>query len=82
MKVIDFVRDRDKLAYFNRYRCGIFYYRISIMNNFTMDTCTYEFPIPVEDLGEATLNHEEKAILLMRYIRKAIDDKTMVKVHE
>ena len=28
------------------------------------------FPIPIEDAGSATFNAEEKAILLMRYIRK------------
>ncbi len=28
------------------------------------------FPVPVEDAGSATFNAEEKALLLMRYIRK------------
>ena len=30
----------------------------------------FQFPIPVDDAGSATFNAEEKAILLMRYIRK------------
>ncbi len=30
----------------------------------------FQFPVPVEDAGSATFNSEEKAILLMRYIRK------------
>ena len=30
----------------------------------------FQFPVPVGDAGSATFNHEEKAILLMRYIRK------------
>jgi len=30
----------------------------------------FQFPVPVEDAGSATFNAEEKAILLMRYIRK------------
>lgn len=35
---------------------------------------TYQFPIPIEDLaGSVTLNCEEKAVTLMRYIRKALD---------
>ena len=34
----------------------------------------YEFPIPIADLGEATVSRTEKAITLMRYIRKAISD--------
>ena len=28
------------------------------------------FPVPVSDLGNATLNYQEKALLLMRYMRK------------
>jgi hypothetical protein len=39
----------------------------------------YMFPIPLEDLGDATINATEKSIFLMRYIRKAIDDKTLVR---
>ena len=30
----------------------------------------FQFPVPIEDAGSATFNAEEKAILLMRYIRK------------
>lgn len=30
------------------------------------------FPVPISDAGSATINSEEKAILLMRYIRKHI----------
>jgi hypothetical protein len=33
----------------------------------------FQFPIPIEDAGSATFNAEEKAILLMRYIRKHIE---------
>lgn len=32
----------------------------------------FQFPIPIDDAGSATFNAEEKAILLMRYIRKHI----------
>ena len=32
----------------------------------------FQFPIPIDDAGSATFNSEEKAILLMRYIRKHI----------
>lgn len=31
------------------------------------------FPVPVEDIGEATFLNEDKALLFMRYIRKHID---------
>lgn len=40
----------------------------------------YSFPVPLEDVQDATLNGTEKAILLMRYIRKAFKDGTFVKV--
>ena len=30
----------------------------------------FQFPVPVDDAGSATFNAEEKAIILMRYIRK------------
>ena len=33
----------------------------------------FRFPIPIDDAGSATLNQEEKAILLMRYIRKHLE---------
>ena len=32
-----------------------------------------------EDVGDATFLNEDKAIIMMRYIRKAIDDGTFVK---
>lgn len=65
----------------------MFYFRIADTNTIHMwqgkveeqKVQYYLFPIPVEDLGDATLNNIEKSIFLMRYIRKAIDDGTMVK---
>jgi len=36
--------------------------------------CGFEFPVPIEDLGNATINNEEKALMLMRYIRKHIKE--------
>lgn len=37
------------------------------------------FPVPVSDIGNATFNAEDKALLFMRYIRKhreLLDEKT------
>ncbi len=31
------------------------------------------FPVPVSDVGDGTFNAEEKAMLMMRYIRKQIE---------
>ena len=72
LEVTKFVRP-GKLAYFDFFRAGIFYYRI--LNEQTW----YNFCIPLEDLGSATLNTEEKAITLMRWIRKSMEDGTFIK---
>lgn len=40
----------------------------------------YTFPVPLDDIGTATLLSEDKAITFMRWIRKAIEDKTLVKI--
>lgn len=37
------------------------------------------FPVGLEDIGEASLFAEMKAITRMRYIRTALEDKTFVK---
>ena len=37
----------------------------------TLETTDFElFPVPIEDLGTATVRLNEKALLLMRYMRK------------
>jgi len=35
--------------------------------------CGFVFPVPVSDIGDGVFNATEKAMLLMRYIRKQID---------
>ncbi len=39
---------------------------------------TYIFPVPLEDVGDATFNATEKALLFMRYIRKAQEEGSFV----
>lgn len=34
----------------------------------------FKFPVPIKDIGSATFNSEEKALLLMRYMRKYMQD--------
>lgn len=46
------------------------YYRDRALHYETEDG--FLFPVPVDDAGSATFNAEEKAILLMRYIRKHV----------
>lgn len=35
--------------------------------------CGFEFPVPIEDVGDATFLASDKAMLFMRYIRKHIE---------
>ena len=35
--------------------------------------CGFEFPVPLSDLGKATLLTEDKAMLFLRYIRKHLE---------
>ena len=73
MKVTDFV-SKDNFATMSHYRQDVLYYLV----NHRHEPETYMFPIDVHDLDGATVNHTEKSVFLMRYIRKAIEDGTMV----
>jgi hypothetical protein len=59
----EMVRD-GKLVHFARYRKGELIYT-------TEDG--FEFPVPIEDIGDGVFNVTERAMLLMRYIRKHIE---------
>lgn len=67
---------KNNRVHFDSYRQGVFYYRITHPISGTI----YHFPVPTEDMGTATLLASDKAITYMRWIRKAIADKTLVKV--
>ena len=58
----EMVKDSKK-ARFVRFRKGELIY---------VTECGFEFPVPVDDVGDGIFNAEEKAMLLMRYIRKHI----------
>lgn len=72
MNIKDFVVPRDNMARFSHCVGGAdaaLYY--TAVHGSTGKT--YQFPVPVEDLaGNVTLAFEEKAITLMRYLRKAL----------
>ena len=53
------------MVHFDFYRNGQLWYRCE--NGFA-------FPVPISDLGDASCNREEKGILLMRYIRKWLEE--------
>ena len=63
---------KDNYVHFDSYRQGFFYYRLNVGKS------TYLFPIPEDDIGTATLKSMDKAITFMRWIRKAIEEKTFI----
>jgi len=65
---------KDNVVRFSHYRAGYLYYSINVDNE------GYSFPVPISDVGDATFLKEDKAILLMRYIRQSLSDKTFVKI--
>ena len=71
MDIKDIVK--DNAAVFSFLRAGYAYYIV------TVDGIGYEFPVSLQDVGGASLFARMKAITLMRYIRKALEDGTFVK---
>jgi len=70
MNIKDIVKNNK--VYFLFYRQYVMYYGVDVDDNKLM------FPVPLSDVMDASLFAEEKAITYMRYIRKAIDDGTLV----
>ena len=56
----DMVKDNRKVR-FSFYRDRQLFYRTE---------SGFKFPVPIDDIGNATFLAEDKAILFMRYIRK------------
>lgn len=86
---------KDNFVHFSHYRKGYLYYTISELGAQVGPTvsdgfghtdvyrptiATYCFPVPLDDVGDATFNATEKALLFMRYIRKAQEEGSFVKV--
>lgn len=65
---------KNNFVYFEKYRQGNLYY--SIIN--PLDNKVYMFPVPIEDVGLASLMKEDRALIFMRWIRRAIENKTIV----
>lgn len=54
---------KDKKVRFLYYREGELWYTTE---------CGFEFPVSINDVGQASMNAEDKALLYMRWIRKHI----------
>ena len=65
---------RSNTVRFMRLRRGTAFYAV------TTPSGTYEFPVDVADIGDATLLAEDRALLFMRYIRRAMADGTFVRI--
>ena len=57
-------------AKFSHYRDGNFFCTVNVQDRL------YSFPIPIEDTKGTSLFAQFKAITLMRWIRKAIENKS------
>ncbi len=66
---------KDNPVHFASYRQGFFYYIVV-----TGTSKVYQFPVPLDDIGTATMLANDKAITYMRWIRKAIEDKTLIQI--
>lgn len=55
---------KDKQVHFSFYREHELWYKTD---------CGFEFPVPIEDVGNAIFLRDDKAILFMRYIRKHLE---------
>jgi hypothetical protein len=65
---------KDNVVNFAKYRQGVAYYVVRVPSSGT----NHMFPVPLDDIGDATLLAQDKAIVFMRYIRKALDEGTFV----
>lgn len=59
----DMVKDNKKVT-FEFFKNNELFYKTE---------CGFVFPVPISDVGSATLLKEDKALLFMRYIRKHIE---------
>lgn len=68
MSIKQIVRDGN-FAEFEYYIDGNLWYSVTYHTD-TGNILIFKFPVPISDIGNATFNRVEKAILMMRYIRK------------
>jgi len=62
-------------AQFSHYRAGHLYYNVPVEGE------QFSFPVPIEDVGDATFLNQDKAIIMMRYIRKALETGAFVRAN-
>lgn len=65
---------KDNIVKFDFLRANIAYYKVNVNGIF------FRFPVRLDDIGDATLLSEDKAIIFMRYIRKSINENEFHKI--
>jgi hypothetical protein len=75
MDIKEFV-NKESWCHFDSFRAGIFYYNVFKDKG----VIGYQFQVPLDDIGGATLKAQEKSVTMMRWIRKSIEDKTFIKL--
>jgi hypothetical protein len=78
MKSVAEIVKNGGTATFNYLRQGIAYYNIVVHEKDKF--FRYTFPVPLDDIGNATLSLYEKPLMMMRYVRKALEDGTLIEV--
>ena len=73
MDIKEIVKDNE--VRFAKYRRGYAYYTVRVPSQ----GIDYMFPVPISDVANATLHATDKAMVFMRYIRKALAEDTFVK---
>jgi hypothetical protein len=73
MDIKEIVKDNE--VSFAKYRQGYAYYTVRVPS----EGVDYIFPVPLSDIGDATLLAKDKALVFMRYIRQALQDGTFIK---
>lgn len=76
---------KDNRVVFSHFKKGFFYYNLTIDNSGTEEGYFFnktilQFTVPLEDVGDATLYVRDKAILFMRWIRKAQESNTLIEL--
>ena len=78
MKTLPNIKEivKNNTVYFSHYRASHLYYKIDV------DGKVYMFTVPIEDIGDATFEAKDKAIMFMRYIKKALTEGSFVYVKD
>lgn len=70
MNIKDLIKDNT--VSFSYLRKNVAFYDISYLG------INYMFPVPLDDIGDASLLSTDKAIIFMRYIRAAIENNQLI----